>query len=390
MEEQIQFIEKLEDVLNDSTLDTGVIEKTVGQLKNNVKQDKYLGYEQVEYFAKKIQSDLQEYTDSKNLIINHEQATHLDTELSDDNPINFNIVNGDIGFLTVNAFSSTKEIDLALDKINEIDTLIIDLRTNKGGKESVSRYLASYFFDQKTLLRRVIYKDKQNNTDVWTNPNKNNISKPLLPIYILVDKATSGLAERFTMSMKAYDKAYIVGEPTLGEISFIKSYPLLKGVSIELPVASIAGPKGETWPESGIEPDLSVVSVLAFREAQSMAQYSAMEYRVKTGRGTANEEYTVNKGEIDYGDWVLYNGSCLLKYKFAKPLFNKNKKTYSFPFQLMYYGINPTSMTYRLGNNDKTIKQTVNFTSRSDIKKGLAIGFKNPENFRVISCEHDK
>lgn len=387
VEEQNQFIEKLDGTLHNSTLDIEVIEQAIEKLKNNVKQDKYLGYEQIEYFTIKIQSDLQEYTGNKNLIISHEKVVPQDIEQSNDNSVIFNIVNGDIGFLTVNNFSSTQEIDIALEKINDIDSLIIDLRSNKGGNESVSRYLASYFFEKKTLLRHITHKDYKNNTDVWTNSNKKNISKPLLPIYILVDRGTSGLAERFTMSMKAYGKVYIVGEPTLGKTSIFKSYPLIKGVSIELPIANITGPKGEAWLENGVEPDLSVVSILASKEAQSMAQYSAMEYRVKTGRGTPNEEYAVNKGKIDYGDWINFNGNCFIQYRVAKPLFNNIKKSYNFPFQLKHFGTESYSITYRLGNSNKVIEQNTYFQSKKDIKTGLAVGFPTSKPIKILSCK---
>ncbi len=79
-----------------------------------------------------------------------------------------------------------------------------------------------------------------------------------LPLIILVGKNTGGFAEVFAASMQAYDRAVIVGEPTLGNVETQSAFLLPDGSRIFIESMSFRLANGIEIGATGITPDVKV------------------------------------------------------------------------------------------------------------------------------------
>ncbi len=137
---------------------------------------------------------------------------------------------------------------------------------------------------------------------------------------------------------------------------------------------------------SDVEPDLTVVSFLAFKETYPMAKHSAIEYRVEQGRGTPQETYSINRDKIIYPDWQFYKGSCLIKYRLAEPSYNETTQKYQFPYQVMYFGNDRVKMQYQLGNSRENKIQKISFGKKNTVRAGITQGFLTQNKPTILRC----
>ena len=203
-------------------------------------------------------------------------------------------------------------------------------------------------------------------------------------MYILTNNATAKSAELLAARLKQLKRAYLVGDKTAGDI-YLRA-DVTVGHGLYLSIAS--GEAIQISPQKlPLKPDLLVVDFLAFKETYPMAKHSAVKYRVKQGRGTPQETYSINRDKITYPDWQFYKGACLIKYRLAEPIYNDNTKKFQFPFQVMYYGKDRVKMSYQLGGQNEHLTQKISFENKGDIRTGVSQGLMSHIKPSILRCK---
>jgi carboxyl-terminal processing protease len=182
-----------------------------------------------------------------------------------------------IGYIRFSNFVKVldEEIEAAIESMKDARGIIVDLRGNSGGDDSVALKMANLFFEKETLLMVTKTRDGEE-LDYKAKPEKN----PFLgKLVILVDEFSGSASEQFSAGMQESQRAFIIGKTTKGED--------LEADIAELPTGAIfiyargkpRTPKGVVIEGRGVIPNrevnLSRKELLAGRDAQLQA---ALDY----------------------------------------------------------------------------------------------------------------
>lgn len=141
----------------------------------------------------------------------------------------------------------------ALDRMNDVRGLIIDIRGNPGGMHQIGEAIASKLVGEKTLFSVFRYRDSTVEVKIEPNP-------PVFegPVAILIDVMNGSASERFSACMQSIGRATIIGEQSSGSVgpSDIKLLP--NGASLMYLVAQSLTPDGTVLEGRGVIPDVIV------------------------------------------------------------------------------------------------------------------------------------
>ncbi|MDD2384007.1 MAG: S41 family peptidase [Sulfurospirillaceae bacterium] len=148
--------------------------------------------------------------------------------------------------------------------------MILDLRDNLGGVLSSGLALASLFLPDESVLINVKSRKKEDKKQYKNTPLDfegsdvvGQIKKmPYLkniPIVVLVNQDSMGSAEIVAAVLQEYNRATIVGQPTVGKDTFATIFSLgNQKIGMKLATARWTTPKGKSiWP-SGVIPNVEV------------------------------------------------------------------------------------------------------------------------------------
>ncbi len=169
--------------------------------------------------------------------------------------VNSRIVDDNIGLIKINSFASNtgEQFEKQLKKLEtkKINSLIIDVRGNPGGRLGEVNEIMDLFLDKKNVIYQIETKSKKEK--IYT---KDSIKRKY-PIVVLVDYDTASAAEILTASFKDnYKKATIIGTVTYGKGTIQKAVNLSSGSTIKYTTQKWLTPKGVWINEVGLIPDV--------------------------------------------------------------------------------------------------------------------------------------
>jgi hypothetical protein len=173
-------------------------------------------------------------------------------------------LDGNIGYLDLRGFTPAPlagdSIAAAMKLVQHTRALIIDLRQNHGGDPATVALLASYFFEERTRLNDIYWRQGNRTEQAWTVAH---VAGPRYaadkPVYILTARGTFSAAEDFTYAMKNLKRAIIVGETTGGGAHPGDTVRLDDHFDMFIPGGrSISTITGTDWEGSGVAPDVAV------------------------------------------------------------------------------------------------------------------------------------
>lgn len=146
----------------------------------------------------------------------------------------------------------------------DLKGIILDLRNNPGGLLDAAQKVAGLFLDKPSMG---FAEGKGVKKEELTIPQK---EKPFnMPIVVLIDGTTAGSAEALVGALQDYERAVVIGAPSLGKASIQSLLTLSNGAGVSLTTAYIETPKGKTIQKTGIQPDMEVKSEDADNERNS-------------------------------------------------------------------------------------------------------------------------
>ena len=171
--------------------------------------------------------------------------------------IKASVIDKNIGYIQIVSFISsdmTKEFIDALNKTQDCQGLIIDLRGNTGGLMPNAVIIADMFLTQGHIVS-VVDRDKQK-SDINAQAKPYAINKPLV---VLIDEGTASASEILSGALKDNQKAILVGQRTYGKGMIQRIYPMPNQTGMNLTIAKYLTPKGIDINKKGITPDYEVL-----------------------------------------------------------------------------------------------------------------------------------
>lgn len=173
-----------------------------------------------------------------------------------------------IGLLDLSVFPPAQmggdTVAAAMQVVAHTDALIIDLRNNGGGSDTVA-LVASYLFDERKPLSGIY--------DRPANTTRQNFTLPYVPgakfggtkpVYVLISKRTFSAAEALAYDLQALERATIVGEPSGGgahPFNYRRIHPHF--VLWSVTEKSVNPITGKNWQGVGVQPDVRIDSARA-------------------------------------------------------------------------------------------------------------------------------
>jgi retinol-binding protein 3 len=187
------------------------------------------------------------------------------------------ILDGNIGYVEFQGFNGFVDeakptISAAFGFLANTNAIIIDLRRNGGGSPPMVKYIASYFYKERTRLNDIYERRRNKTMEFWAEPEAAGNMKLSMPLYILTSKHTFSAAEDFSYAMQVNKRATIVGDTTGGGAHPTGPVDVGQGFVIDIPFArSINHITKTDWEGTGVLPDVAVTADRSLATAQALA-----------------------------------------------------------------------------------------------------------------------
>jgi hypothetical protein len=241
----------------------------VTQLNDNLSSGEFSHITSKQKLAREITERIQKNTQDKHLFVSVQSGFSIKRwlgKIGDAFSISgiqeVNTLENNIGYLKLRNFrrlsASRSALVSAMKELYPTRALIIDLCNNGGGEPETVAFLSSYFFNQRTLLNTIYWKQDNKVEKFYTLetvPGKRyGESKP---VFILTSPNTFSAAEEFSYDLQVLKRATIIGERTGGGAHPNQFYPLKMGFVASIPIGRAVNPYTKTnWEGVGIQPDI--------------------------------------------------------------------------------------------------------------------------------------
>ncbi len=171
----------------------------------------------------------------------------------------------------------------AMTVVAQGDALILDLRENGGGAETIN-LLAGYVLEGGSPMSGSYTRPTDTRVHVaspdWVPGRRFGATKPL---YILTSRKTFSAAEALAYDLQALKRAVIVGEVTGGGAHPFEYRRIHEHFAVDLPESRSINPiTGTNWQDVGVKPDVQVPADEALDKALELARAAIAANRGKS------------------------------------------------------------------------------------------------------------
>jgi carboxyl-terminal processing protease len=173
--------------------------------------------------------------------------------------VNYKMLVDNIGYIRLRQFQedSADEMEEALKDLeaNDVEALILDLRSNPGGLLNAAVEVTDKFLEKGKLI--VYTEGRKKNQDMRFVAH-HEFTHPDYPMVILVNHGSARASEIVAGALQAHSRAVIVGTQTYGKGSVQSVIPLSDNSGLRLTTATYFTPDGKSIHEKGITPDIII------------------------------------------------------------------------------------------------------------------------------------
>lgn len=168
----------------------------------------------------------------------------------------FNLNDKKIGYIGLDIFASNTFAQFSnklkeLEKDN-IDSLIIDVRSNSGGYLSSVTDIVSMFLDKNKVIYQLDTKGVVEQVFSKTKESRK------YKVVVLIDKASASASEILAAAMQESYGATVIGTNSYGKGTVQAAYQLESGATVKYTIQKWLTPNGNWINEVGVTPDIQV------------------------------------------------------------------------------------------------------------------------------------
>jgi hypothetical protein len=193
-----------------------------------------------------------------------------------------------IGYILIKSWKNNESQVLepvikAVRTLSNCKMLIIDVRPNGGGSESLAKKVAGCFIQQPTVYAKNTYRNI-NEPNGWGQIQERILTpNPDVPTYkgkiaVLMGQENFSSCEAFILMMKQVANCKLIGEKSYGSSGNSKTYELGNGVTVWLPSWKALRPDGTCFEGQGIEPDISIAATESQLREKDPILEAALKY----------------------------------------------------------------------------------------------------------------
>jgi len=194
------------------------------------------------------------------------------------NPIEFEILENNIGYLKIAMFDEQPmffdEIDKVFKNLKETKALIIDLSNCRGGSPRGCNYVTSYLLQPNIKLTSIFHLINGNAVEIESYSLESVKSERYTdkPVFVLTGKMTFSAAENFCYDLQVLKRGIIIGVNTIGGANPGRAFPIGDSYSAFIPTGHSYNHITKTnWEGVGIIPDILTSENDALSKAISLA-----------------------------------------------------------------------------------------------------------------------
>ncbi|OQY33289.1 MAG: hypothetical protein B6241_08455 [Spirochaetaceae bacterium 4572_59] len=210
--------------------------------------------------------------------------------------VKWDYVDNKTGYLRIIQFTpyTAIRVEETLKAFNRknVNTIIIDVRSNPGGLLNSVVEISDYFFDNGTIVSTRSRIPGEN--EIYKAENGKIVSDST-DIYMIIDNGSASAAEILTGVMKDRGRAVIVGDTSYGKGS-VQQMLMLGDSAIKLTMARYYTPSGVNIDKTGIDPDVRV-------EEEDLSETDILDYKtlIENNRigNFVSDNTTPNEKDID-------------------------------------------------------------------------------------------
>jgi len=193
--------------------------------------------------------------------------------------VNGKIFNNKIGYIRFDVFHPVilDAIVNLITKYNNLSSLILDIRGNPGGEFRTRKTIAEQFVTERTLFWR--YHHRNEIREVFLDP----VQQPYEgKVVILIDEMSGSSSEEFSGGMKAFGRATVIGQRTVGKVLTMEVVSLPEGALFIYPNSQTRTAKNEILEGVGVIPDVIVeLTKETLLKDRDIQLETAIEYLMK-------------------------------------------------------------------------------------------------------------
>lgn len=143
--------------------------------------------------------------------------------------------------------------------LNDAKALVIDIRYNPGGADTVSFGVAGHFIPDAVPVFTKSTRDGDRQSAAFTAVLDPQGETPFVkPVVLVTSRLTGSAAEILTLAMRDMAQVTTLGEPTSGGLSDVKGFTLPNGWGLGLSNQTYLTNDGKLFEGIGIPPDITV------------------------------------------------------------------------------------------------------------------------------------
>jgi hypothetical protein len=317
-EEREMVVERVSELLSEYYVFVDVAEECVERINAELREGAYDDITRPNLFASALNEDLQGVSGDRHLKVvalfgvteGDDLSVALD-ELDHQHFLqrgNYGVMRvewlrGNVGYVDLRAFSSLyvarDKLVAVMEFLSNMDAIIFDLRDEvMGGPPETVQFLASYFFDEPTLIGSAYFRADDVTEEVWTLDSVPGTRMADVPLYILTDDDVFSAGEGFSYALQALGRATVVGETTMGGAHVTRPFRIGGRFEAKIPWGRSINPTtGTNWEGVGVVPDVPADADEALDVALELAREAAEERRTaREARDVAAMEELLEEG----------------------------------------------------------------------------------------------